>query len=161
MLKHDLHRPYQELYTTLVCNKKGHRSKMFSKEFFEKTRQREDEFRVTCRRCRPFVGEENGLWRYDTPDRSEILATVDNSRVVPYCPTLSNMCQCLINVKLSISWIRGMEYLRNYMCKGFDGISISLAGGQRDYDEISTLEKARNVFDSEAVGTLLQLYIDE
>lgn len=153
VLKYNLHQPYGELSSISVCNEEGDCSKRFPKDFLEETGLEESEFYATYRHCYPSDGGETALWRFHAPDGSEILDTVNNSWVVPYCPALSNMSQCHLNVELCNSRISGIKYPFKYIYKRCNRMAVTMMGGQRRYDEISRFEEV-------ALSRHLRLYED-
>ncbi|XP_043479916.1 uncharacterized protein LOC122509746 [Leptopilina heterotoma] len=83
---------------------------------------------------------------------------VDNRHVVPYCPVLSQIFNCHINVEI-VSSIKSVKYLYKYIYKGHDAASIIITNvdGQNsiDYNEIRHYEENRYVGPVEAVWRIL------
>lgn len=79
------------------------------------------------------------LWTFGAPDGSELLNIVSNVFVFSYCAALLIMFRCRLDVEICISRIEGVKYPIKYICKGSNWVAVKLGGGQRRYDEITTL----------------------
>ncbi|XP_051165645.1 uncharacterized protein LOC127284299 [Leptopilina boulardi] len=83
---------------------------------------------------------------------------VDNSNVVPYCPKLSEIFNCHINVVI-VSSIKSVKYLYKYIFKGHDAASIVITNANGEvtvnHNEINHYEENRYVGPVEAVWRIL------
>lgn len=87
VIKHNNHAPYGRLNPSAVCMLDIICSKQFSKDSAFETGHDEAKMCVTYRRRSPDNGGETAPWTYRTSERASITGTIDDSRVVPYCPT--------------------------------------------------------------------------
>lgn len=83
---------------------------------------------------------------------------VDNRYVVPYCPILSLMFNCHINVEVCSS-IQSIKYLHKYINKGHDAASVIITNSTNEtvveHDEIKQFVETRYVGPAEAVWRIL------
>ncbi|XP_067214192.1 uncharacterized protein [Linepithema humile] len=108
VMKHMIHGPCGDW-----CLVDGKCSKHYPKSYFEETKMDEDAYPYYCRR-------NNGK-NFKRPGGY----IVDNRYVVPYCPTLSIIFNCHINVEV-VSSIKSVKYLYKYIYKGHDVAAITI-----------------------------------
>ncbi|XP_036147162.1 uncharacterized protein LOC118647075 [Monomorium pharaonis] len=84
---------------------------------------------------------------------------VDNRYLVPYCPILSIIFNCHINVEV-VSSIKSVKYLYKYIYKGHDAAAITIEPVTEniiiDHDEIRDFIEARYVGPVEASWRILE-----
>jgi len=154
VLKNAIHNPCGTTNPNAVCMSENKCKKKFPKDFQFETGQSESNYYVTYRRRSPSHGGERAQRTSRVGNRS-VTVDVDNSWVVPYCPQLTRMFACHINVELCVSRVGGIKYLFKYVCKGSDRVTVEVIGDNQRYDEISHFQDARYVSASEASWRIL------
>lgn len=96
-------------------------SKQFPKLFVHKTEYVKAQMYVTYLRRPPNDGSETATWTYRSPKGASITGTVDNSWIVSYCPVISVMFQCRLNVELCVS-----EYVELSTCSCTSVVAVIL-----------------------------------
>ncbi|KYN19366.1 hypothetical protein ALC57_08303 [Trachymyrmex cornetzi] len=141
VMKHMIHGPCGDW-----CLIDGKCSKHFPKAFMDETIMDEDAYPSYCRRNTGRTFERPGKF------------IVDNRYVVPYCPKLSMIFNCHINVEI-VSSIKSVKYLYKYIYKGHDVASIILEPKNEnkiiDHDEIHNYIETRYVGPVEASWRIL------
>jgi len=129
------------------CLVDGKCSKHYPKSYLEETRMDEDAYPYYRRR-------DNGK-SFERPGGY----IVDNRYVVPYCPILSIIFNCHINVEV-VSSIKSVKYLYKYIYKGHDAAAITIESITEniiiDHDEIRNFIEARYVGPVEASWRILE-----
>ncbi|XP_011859152.1 PREDICTED: uncharacterized protein LOC105556668 [Vollenhovia emeryi] len=122
-------------------------SKHYPKPYFEETKMDEDAY--------PYYRRRNNGKSFERPGGY----IVDNRYVVPYCPTLSVIFNCHINVEV-VSSIKSVKYLYKYIYKGHDAATITIEPITEnviiDHDEIRDFIEARYVGPVEASWRILE-----
>ncbi|XP_051158478.1 uncharacterized protein LOC127279882 [Leptopilina boulardi] len=128
------------------CIVDGKCSKNFPKNFEENTTFETNNYVLYRRR--------NTGKTYNRPNGYN----VDNRFVVPFCPKLSEIFNCHINVEV-VSSIKSVKYLYKYIYKGHDAASIIITNSNGEsvinHDEINHYEENRYVGPVEAVWRIL------
>jgi len=128
------------------CLVDRHCSKRYPKSFLEETRMDEDAYPYYRRR-------DNGK-NFERPGGY----IVDNRYVVPYCPILSIIFNCHINVEV-VSSIKSVKYLYKYIYKGHDVAAITIEPITEniiiDHDEIHNYIETRYIGPVEASWRIL------
>ncbi|KYN05845.1 ATP-dependent DNA helicase PIF1 [Cyphomyrmex costatus] len=128
------------------CLKDGKCTKNYPKEFKNETIMDEDAY--------PSYRRRNTGRTYERPGKY----VVDNRYVVPYCPKLSMIFNCHINVEI-VSSIKSVKYLYKYIYKGHDVAAITLEPKTNDiiidHDEIHNYIETRYVGPVEASWRIL------
>lgn len=141
VMKHMIHGPCGDW-----CLIDGKCSKHYPKGFLEETRMDEDAY--------PYYRRRNTGKTYERPGNY----IVDNRNVVPYCPILSIIFNCHINVEI-VSSIKSVKYLYKYIYKGHDAAAITIEPTTDntiiDHDEIRDYIEARYVGPVEASWRIL------
>ncbi|XP_036150216.1 uncharacterized protein LOC118648093 isoform X2 [Monomorium pharaonis] len=139
VMKNMIHGPYGDW-----CMINGKCSKHFPKSFHEETTMDENGYPQYRRR-------DTGIL-YEKPEEF----VVDN-RFVPYCPILSQIFNCHINVEV-VSSIKSIKYLYKYIYKGHDAASVVIEQDVNNveivHDEIKDFIEARYVGPVEAYWRL-------
>ncbi|XP_070157971.1 uncharacterized protein [Polyergus mexicanus] len=121
-------------------------SKHYPKSFLEETRMDEDAY--------PYYRRRDNDRNFERPGGY----IVDNRYVVPYCPILSIIFDCHINVEI-VSSIKSVKYLYKYIYKGHDVAAITIEPIIEtviiDHDEIHNYIEARYVGPVEASWRIL------
>jgi len=85
--------------------------------------------------------------------------SVDNRYIVPYCPILSIIFNCHINVEV-VSSIKSVKYLYKYIYKGHDVATITIEPITNnviiDHDEIRNFIETRYVGPVETCWRILE-----
>ncbi|XP_072760469.1 uncharacterized protein [Anoplolepis gracilipes] len=122
-------------------------SKNYPKLYHEETRIDEDAY--------PYYRRRNSGKSFERPEGY----IVDNRYVVPYCPILSIIFNCHINVEI-VSSIKSVKYLYKYIYKGHDAAAITIEPITEniiiDHDEIRNFIEARYVGPVEASWRILE-----
>ncbi|XP_067214184.1 uncharacterized protein [Linepithema humile] len=147
VMKHMIHGPCGDW-----CLVDGKCSKHYPKSYFEETKMDEDAYPYYCRR-------NNGK-NFKRPGGY----IVDNRYVVPYCPTLSIIFNCHINVEV-VSSIKSVKYLYKYIYKRHDVAAITIEPITEnviiDHDEIHNYIETRYVGPVETCWRILGLIEDD
>ncbi|XP_067214183.1 uncharacterized protein [Linepithema humile] len=147
VMKHMIHGPCGDW-----CLVDGKCSKHYPKSYFEETKMDEDAYPYYCR-------QNNGK-NFKRPGGY----IVDNRYVVPYCPTLSIIFNCHINVEV-VSSIKSVKYLYKYIYKRHDVAAITIEPITEnviiDHDEIHNYIKTRYVGPVETCWRILGLIEDD
>ncbi|XP_071582207.1 uncharacterized protein [Temnothorax nylanderi] len=142
VMRHMIHGPCGDW-----CLVDGKCSKHYPKSYHEETRMDEDAYPYYRRRATGKTFERPGGY------------IVDNRHVVPYCPTLSTIFNCHINVEI-VSSIKSVKYLYKYIYKGHDAAAITIEPITEnvivDHDEIRDYIEARYVGPVEASWRILE-----
>jgi len=129
------------------CLVDGKCSKHYPKPYLEETRMDEDAY--------PYYRRRNNGKSFERPGGY----IVDNRYVVPYCPTLSIIFNCHINVEV-VSSIKSVKYLYKYIYKGHDAAAITIESITNnitiDHDEIRNFIETRYVGPVEACWRILE-----
>lgn len=121
------------------CLIDGKCSKHYPKEFREDTAVDDDAY--------PYYRRRNTRKTYT---RNNMV--IDNRYVVPYCPMLSLIFNCHLNVEV-VSSIRSVKYLYKYIYKGHDVATVTIgesADNVVNHDEIKDFVETRYVGPVEA-----------
>jgi len=128
------------------CLIDGRCSKHYPKPYLEETKMDEDAY--------PYYRRRNNGKNFERPGKY----IVDNRYVVPYCPILSIIFNCHINVEV-VSSIKSVKYLYKYIYKGHDVAVINIEPITEnviiDHDEIHNYIEARYVGPVEASWRIL------
>ena len=120
----------------------GKCSKKFPKKFCSHTMSNDDGYPAYKRRS-----PEDGGQSYTVLKRGEEL-TITNEWVVPYCPFLSRVFKCHINVELCHS-VKSIKYICKYITKGSDACVFSVDDPNK-HDEIKRFQLGRYISSNEA-----------
>ncbi|XP_036150735.1 uncharacterized protein LOC118648518, partial [Monomorium pharaonis] len=141
VMKHMIHGPCANW-----CLVNGQCSKRYPRNFLEETKMDEDGY--------PYYRRRNTGTTFERPGGY----TVDNRNVVPYCPILSIIFNCHINVEI-VSSIKSVKYLYKYIYKGHDAAAITIEPITNNtvinHDEIHDYIEARYVGPVEASWRIL------
>jgi len=128
------------------CLIDGRCSKHYPKPFLEETKMDKEAY--------PLYRRRNNNKNFERPGGY----IVDNRHVVPYCPILSIIFNCHINVEV-VSSIKSVKYLYKYIYKGHDVAAITIEPITEnvtiDHDEIHNYIEARYVGPVEASWRIL------
>lgn len=94
-------------------------SKKFPKQFQNKT--------LIDANSSPMYRRQGAGKTYNRPNDY----VVNNRFLVPYCPVLSLMFNCHIDVGICLS-IQSIKYLHKYICKGHDAASVVITKNASD-----------------------------
>ncbi|XP_029157800.1 uncharacterized protein LOC114930213 [Nylanderia fulva] len=134
------------------CMVNGKCSKHFPKSFHEETTMDENGYPQYRRRDTSILYEKPGGF------------VVDNRFVVPYCPILSTIFNCHINVEV-VSSIKSVKYLYKYIYKGHDAASVVIEEDVNNmeivHDEIKDFIEARYVGPVEAYWRIVNKILQE
>ncbi|XP_018404137.1 PREDICTED: uncharacterized protein LOC108780818 [Cyphomyrmex costatus] len=129
------------------CLIDGKCSKHYPKSYLEETKMDEDAY--------PYYRRRNNGKSFERPGGY----IVDNRYVVPYCPILSIIFNCHINVEI-VSSIKSVKYLYKYIYKGHDAAAITIEPITDniiiDHDEIRNFIETRYVGPVEACWRILE-----
>ncbi|KYN18615.1 hypothetical protein ALC57_09070, partial [Trachymyrmex cornetzi] len=129
------------------CLVDGKCSKHYPKPYLEETRMDKDAY--------PYYHRRNNGKNFERPGGY----IVDNRYVVPYCPILSIIFNCHINIEI-ISSIKSVKYLYKYIYKGHDVAAITIEPITDnviiDHDEIRNFIETRYVGPVEACWRILE-----
>ncbi|KYM98545.1 ATP-dependent DNA helicase PIF1 [Cyphomyrmex costatus] len=142
VLKHMIHGPCGDW-----CLIDGKCSKHFPKPFFDETKLDDNSYPSYRRRNNGKTFERPGGY------------IINNRYVVPYCPILSMIFNCHINVEI-VSSIKSVKYLYKYIYKGHDVAAITIEPVTEniviDHDEIHNYIETRYVGPVEATWRILE-----
>ncbi|XP_031779863.1 uncharacterized protein LOC107982020 [Nasonia vitripennis] len=134
------------------CKVEGKCSKKFPKRFVDETNMDENGY--------PNYRRRNTGITYELNNGN----VVNNTWVVPYCPTLLEMFNCHINVEVVTS-IRSVKYLYKYIYKGHDAANIVIGESNEEtlinHDEIQDFLEARYVGPVEAIYRILSKILQD
>ena len=146
VMKHMIHGPCGNW-----CLKDGKCSKHFPKSYQHETLIDGDNY--------PHYRRRNNNITYERPGNYDI----DNRYVVPYCPVLSLLFNCHLNVELVTSK-KSVKYLFKYILKGHDSAAMSISEKSNaddlqtiDHDEIQMYIESRYVSSYEAAWRIFSL----
>ncbi|KYM96549.1 ATP-dependent DNA helicase PIF1 [Cyphomyrmex costatus] len=142
VMKHMIHGPCGDW-----CLVNGKCSKHYPKSYLEETRMDKDAY--------PYYRRRNNGKSFERPGGY----VVDNRYVVPYCPILSIIFNCHINVEV-VSSIKSVKYLYKYIYKGHDAAAITIEPITDnviiDHDEVRNFIETRYVGPVEACWRILE-----
>ncbi|KYN16225.1 DNA repair and recombination protein pif1, mitochondrial [Trachymyrmex cornetzi] len=142
VMKHMIHGPCGDW-----CLVDGKCSKHYPKSYLEETRMDKDAY--------PYYRRRNDGKSFERPGGY----VIDNRYVVPYCPILSIIFNCHMNVEV-VSSIKSVKYLYKYIYKGHDAAAITIEPITDnviiDHDEIRNFIETRYVGPVEACWRILE-----
>ena len=80
---------------------------------------------------------------------------MENCYVVPYCPGLSRIFNCHIDVEV-LSSVRSVKYLYNYVYKGYDAANITFA--ETDNERVINHNEIRSYIETRYVSPVEACY---
>ncbi|XP_070517881.1 uncharacterized protein [Cardiocondyla obscurior] len=144
VMKHMIHGPCGDW-----CIKNNRCSKRYPRAFQKETKVDENNY--------PYYRRQDTGKIYERPGGYK----VHNRHVVPYCPALSIIFNCHINVEI-VSSIKSVKYLYKYIYKDHDAATITIEPVTEnviiDHDEIRDFIETRYVGPVEAGEYLIKNY---